>query len=60
MSKQNKVNRDAYTQAGRLTPDDAARERGAQKRQPGGGAPRRRGTQPSPKRARRTRVRTAP
>lgn len=26
MSKHNKQNRDAYTQAGRLTPDDAARE----------------------------------
>ena len=27
MSKQNKVNKDNYTQAGRLTPDDMARER---------------------------------
>jgi hypothetical protein len=27
MSKQNKVNKDHYTQAGRLTPDDMARER---------------------------------
>ena len=27
MSKHNKVNRDAYTQRGRLTPDEAARER---------------------------------
>ena len=27
MSKPNKVNRGAYTQAGRLTPDDMARER---------------------------------
>ena len=27
MSKQNKVNRNNYTQAGRLTPDDMARER---------------------------------
>jgi hypothetical protein len=27
MSKQNKVNPGAYTQAGRLSPDDAARER---------------------------------
>jgi hypothetical protein len=26
MSKHNKVNRDNYTQAGRLTPDEAARE----------------------------------
>lgn len=26
MSKENKVNRDQYTQRGRLTPDDAARE----------------------------------
>jgi hypothetical protein len=26
MSKHNKQNRDAYTQAGRLTPDEAARE----------------------------------
>lgn len=27
MSRQNKVNKDSYTQAGRLTPDDMARER---------------------------------
>ena len=27
MSKHNKVNRDRYTQRGRLTPDEAARER---------------------------------
>jgi hypothetical protein len=27
MSKHNKANRDNYTQAGRLTPDDMARER---------------------------------
>ena len=27
MSKQNKVNKNNYTQAGRLTPDDMARER---------------------------------
>lgn len=27
MSKQNKVNKDSYTQAGRLTPDELARER---------------------------------
>jgi hypothetical protein len=27
MSKQNKVNKDRYTQAGRLTPDEMARER---------------------------------
>jgi len=27
MSRQNKVNKDSYTQAGRLTPDDIARER---------------------------------
>lgn len=27
MSKQNKANRDSYMQAGRLTPDDMARER---------------------------------
>ena len=27
MSRANKVNRDNYTQAGRLTPDDMARER---------------------------------
>ena len=27
MSRQNKVNKDNYTQAGRLTPDDMARER---------------------------------
>lgn len=33
MSRHNKVNRDAYTQAGRLTPDDYARERQAQGRE---------------------------
>lgn len=27
MSRQNKVNKNSYTQAGRLTPDDMARER---------------------------------
>ena len=27
MSRKNKVNKDNYTQAGRLTPDDMARER---------------------------------
>jgi hypothetical protein len=27
MSRQNKVNKDSYVQAGRLTPDDIARER---------------------------------
>jgi hypothetical protein len=30
MSKRNKVNPGQYTQAGRLSPDDAARERGRQ------------------------------
>ena len=30
MSKQNKVNKNNYTQAGRLTPDDMARERKVQ------------------------------
>jgi hypothetical protein len=30
MSKNNKVNPGQYTQAGRLSPDDAARERGKQ------------------------------
>lgn len=60
MSKQNKVNKDAYTQAGRLTPDDAARARREQARQPAGPARRRTGTHPSSKRARRTRVTTAP
>jgi hypothetical protein len=35
MSRQNKVNKDNYTQAGRLTPDDMARERQKQaKREP--------------------------
>ncbi len=34
MSRQNKVNKDSYTQAGRLTPDDMARERQKQ-RKPG-------------------------
>ncbi len=32
MSKQNKVNKNNYTQAGRLTPDDMARERHVQTR----------------------------
>ena len=32
MSRQNKVNKDSYTQAGRLTPDDMARERQKQRR----------------------------
>ena len=32
MSRQNKVNKDSYTQAGRLTPDDMARERQKQTR----------------------------
>lgn len=32
MSRQNKVNRNSYTQAGRLTPDDMARERQRQTR----------------------------
>jgi hypothetical protein len=32
MSRHNKVNRDSYTQAGRLTPDDMARERHKQAR----------------------------
>ena len=31
MSKHNKVNRDHYTQRGRLTPDEAARERAKQR-----------------------------
>jgi hypothetical protein len=60
MSKQNKVNKDAYTQAGRLTPDEAARERHKQARQPRPPARRRTGTQPSSKRVRKTRVTTAP
>ena len=60
MSRQNKVNKDMYAQAGRLTPDDAARERHAQARQPVGPVRRRTGTQPSSKRARRSRVTTAP
>ncbi len=60
MSRQNKVNKDAYTQEGRLTPDEAARERQKQARQPRGPARRRTGTQPSPKRARKTSVTTAP
>ena len=62
MSKQNKVNKDAYTQEGRLTPDEAARERHKQARQPRDPLPlpRRTGTQPSSKRARKTKVSTAP
>jgi len=32
MSRQNKVNKDSYTQAGRLTPDDMARERQKQQK----------------------------
>lgn len=38
MSRQNKVNKDNYTQAGRLTPDDMARERQKQA-PPDAGAP---------------------
>ena len=52
MSKPNKVNKNNYTQAGRLTPDDMARER--QKTE------RRTGTQPASKRAVRSKVKTAP
>jgi hypothetical protein len=46
MSKKNKVNPGQYTQAGRLTPDDAARERGKQDMNPvtAPGSPRRKGT----------------
>jgi hypothetical protein len=40
MSRQNKVNPDHYTQGGRLSPDDLARER--QKQEPGGVRPSRR------------------
>jgi hypothetical protein len=32
MSRQNKVNKDAYTQAGRLTPDEMAREKQKQRK----------------------------
>ena len=32
MSRQNKVNKDSYTQAGRLTPDDMAREKQKQRK----------------------------
>jgi hypothetical protein len=60
MSKHNKVNRDAYTQAGRLTPDEAARERQKLVPHPGDRARRRTGIQPSSKRARKISVTTAP
>jgi len=60
MSRKNKVNKDRYTQEGRLTPDEAARERHVQARQPVGPAPRRTGTHPWSKRARNSRVTTAP
>jgi len=38
MSKQNKVNKSNYDQAGRLTPDDMARERERQRAARGGHA----------------------
>jgi hypothetical protein len=60
MSRQNKVNKDAYTQAGRLTPDEAARERHKQAPHAGGLGRRRTGTHPSSKRVRRRSVTTAP
>ena len=52
MSRHNKVNKTNYVQAGRLTPDEMARER--QKTE------RRTGDQPSAKRARRIKVKTSP
>lgn len=52
MSKANKANKNNYSQNGRLTPDELARER--QK------MPRRTGTQPSSKRARSIKVKTSP
>ncbi|MGE3177905.1 MAG: hypothetical protein AB7O32_10585 [Vicinamibacterales bacterium] len=39
MSKHNKVNPDHYHQGGRLTPDEAARERKRQQQAPGGRVP---------------------
>jgi hypothetical protein len=48
MSKHNKQNRDAYTQAGRLTPDEAARE---VKKQREVGSPSRTDGKPQPHRA---------
>ena len=50
MSKPNKANKNNYSQAGRLTPDEMARE--LQKR--------RTGTQPDEKRARKIKVKTSP
>jgi hypothetical protein len=44
MSKQNKANRNNYMQAGRLTPDDMARERMKQHKPGVGSAPRERVT----------------
>ena len=48
MSRLNKVNKGNYTQAGRLTPDEAARERGKQA-QPPMGAPKERVIARTPK-----------
>jgi hypothetical protein len=42
MSKQNKANRNNYMQAGRLTPDDMARERMKQRKPVANPAPRER------------------
>jgi hypothetical protein len=52
MSKPNKANKNNYSQAGRLTPDELGRE--LQK------AGRRTGVQPSTKRARKIKVKTSP
>ena len=52
MSKPNKVNKTNYDQAGRLTPDEMARERQKMAR--------RTGTQPSSKRVRKIKPRTSP
>lgn len=53
MSKHNKVNKDSYTQAGRLTPDDMARERQRQKTS-AAGVRRERVTDAAARRARRS------
>jgi hypothetical protein len=57
MSKQNKANKTNYVQAGRLTPDDMARERGKMRVVHGGGsqaAPKTTGAATRPVRGRAT------
>ena len=54
MSKQNKANRNNYMQAGRLTPDDIARERVKQRKPETSHAPRERIMNRAPAQPRQT------